>query len=119
MSWQPLDTPEGAEAPRCPAVETVIVPRTRDLGGFDVRRPSGSREGSSALRQAAFGVAWYMKRLSWLASPPLGVTTRSGGSAVTRTSPTALVQSASIDSLSSRSFSTAVTPAMPSDAIFL
>ena len=38
MSWQPAVDPscEGAEAPR--GVETVIVPRARDLGGFEVRR---------------------------------------------------------------------------------
>jgi redox-sensitive bicupin YhaK (pirin superfamily) len=38
MSWQPAAEPVG-ESVRCPALETVIVSRTRDLGdGFEVRR---------------------------------------------------------------------------------
>lgn len=38
MSWNPLldpDTPTGADVD---AIETLIVPRARDLGGFEVRR---------------------------------------------------------------------------------
>jgi redox-sensitive bicupin YhaK (pirin superfamily) len=44
MSWQPADEPS-AEPGRCPGLETVIAPRSRDLGGFDVRRvlPSARR----------------------------------------------------------------------------
>ena len=38
MSWQPASKPDETGAPSCKAVETVIVPRTRDLGGFEVRR---------------------------------------------------------------------------------
>ena len=38
MSWQPGSTPEIGPAPSCDPVETVIVPRARDLGGFEVRR---------------------------------------------------------------------------------
>ena len=38
MSWNPL-LPPGADAPDSPdGIETVIVPRARDLGGFEVRR---------------------------------------------------------------------------------
>ncbi len=37
MSWQPAAEPAIEPAP-CPGLETVIVPRTRDLGGFEVRR---------------------------------------------------------------------------------
>jgi redox-sensitive bicupin YhaK (pirin superfamily) len=38
MSWQPANDPN-AEAGPCPALEIVVVPRTRDLGdGFEVRR---------------------------------------------------------------------------------
>ena len=45
MSWQPARTPDEAEAPGSKAVEMVVVPRTRDLGGFEVRRvlPSTQR----------------------------------------------------------------------------
>jgi hypothetical protein len=45
MSWQPATTPDEADAPRCRPVELVVVPRTRDLGGFEVRRvlPSAQR----------------------------------------------------------------------------
>ena len=44
MSWQPAVDPscEGAEAPR--GVETVIVPRAHDLGGFEVRRALPAKE---------------------------------------------------------------------------
>lgn len=44
MSWQDCDQPE-AVAGICNAIETRIVPRVRDLGGFEVRRvlPSGQR----------------------------------------------------------------------------
>jgi len=38
MSWQPCDDPKPGDAASCDAVEQVIVPRARDLGGFEVRR---------------------------------------------------------------------------------
>ena len=46
MSWQPGATPDDGPAPSCDPVETVIVPRARDLGGFEVRRvlPSAQRQ---------------------------------------------------------------------------
>ncbi|MGH8718777.1 MAG: pirin family protein, partial [Burkholderiales bacterium] len=45
MSWQLALEPEVSAAPGCEALETVIVPRSRDLGGFEVRRvlPSAQR----------------------------------------------------------------------------
>jgi redox-sensitive bicupin YhaK (pirin superfamily) len=45
MSWLP-DQPPVVEAAPCPALETVIVARPRDLGGFAVRRalPATSRQ---------------------------------------------------------------------------
>jgi hypothetical protein len=46
MSWQPANEADNADPADCPPVETVIVPRSRDLGGFDVRRalPSTKRQ---------------------------------------------------------------------------
>lgn len=46
MSWQPAAAPEAGEVPSCDPVEIVIVPRARDLGGFEVRRalPSARRQ---------------------------------------------------------------------------
>jgi len=46
MSWQPADEAMATSPGDCPPVETVIVPRSRDLGGFDVRRalPSTRRK---------------------------------------------------------------------------
>ncbi|MEZ5907474.1 MAG: pirin family protein [Hyphomicrobiaceae bacterium] len=46
MSWQPCDDPKPGNARSCDAIETVIVPRARDLGGFEVRRalPSAGRK---------------------------------------------------------------------------
>jgi redox-sensitive bicupin YhaK (pirin superfamily) len=46
MSWQPAEDPKPGDAFACSAIETVIVPRARDLGGFEVRRalPSARRQ---------------------------------------------------------------------------
>jgi hypothetical protein len=46
MSWQPTDDPRPGDALSCEAIEHVIVPRARDLGGFEVRRalPSAARQ---------------------------------------------------------------------------
>jgi redox-sensitive bicupin YhaK (pirin superfamily) len=38
MSWQPGQDPIPGDKSSCDAIEQVIVPRTRDLGGFEVRR---------------------------------------------------------------------------------
>lgn len=38
MSWNPALTPDFPDPTRLDAVETVIVPRARDLGSFEVRR---------------------------------------------------------------------------------
>jgi redox-sensitive bicupin YhaK (pirin superfamily) len=45
MSWLSAEEPEARTAPGCRALETVIVPRPRDIGGFAVRRvlPSAER----------------------------------------------------------------------------
>ena len=46
MSWQPAEDPALGDRRACDAIETVIVPRARDLGGFEVRRalPSPRRQ---------------------------------------------------------------------------
>jgi redox-sensitive bicupin YhaK (pirin superfamily) len=46
MSWQPAQDPTPGDQLSCDAIETVIVPRARDLGGFEVRRalPSSERQ---------------------------------------------------------------------------
>lgn len=38
MSWNPTLEPQCPEAGRLDDIETLIVPRTRDIGGFEVRR---------------------------------------------------------------------------------
>ncbi len=38
MSWMPSDDPMLGDAQSCDALELVVVPRARDLGGFSVRR---------------------------------------------------------------------------------
>jgi len=38
MSWNPALEPTLPDATALEAIETVIVPRSRDLGGFSVRR---------------------------------------------------------------------------------
>jgi hypothetical protein len=46
MSWQPAADPKPGDRFSCAAIETIIVPRARDLGGFEVRRalPSAHRQ---------------------------------------------------------------------------
>ena len=46
MSWQPGSNPIIGDQKSCDALETIIVPRVRDLGGFEVRRalPSEQRQ---------------------------------------------------------------------------
>ncbi len=46
MSWQPCPDPIPGDARSCDLIETVIVPRARDLGGFEVRRalPSADKQ---------------------------------------------------------------------------
>ena len=45
MSWLPAEEPQTKMAPACRALETIVVPRPRDIGGFEVRRvlPSAER----------------------------------------------------------------------------
>jgi redox-sensitive bicupin YhaK (pirin superfamily) len=46
MSWQPCHDPIPGDRFSCDAIETIIMPRARDLGGFEVRRalPSAQRQ---------------------------------------------------------------------------
>jgi redox-sensitive bicupin YhaK (pirin superfamily) len=46
MSWQPSEDPVAGDRRSCDALDIVIVPRIRDLGGFNVRRalPSAKRQ---------------------------------------------------------------------------
>jgi len=46
MSWMPSQDPVLGDKRSCDALELVIVPRARDLGGFEVRRalPHGKRQ---------------------------------------------------------------------------
>ena len=46
MSWHPSEDPAPGDKFACDAIETIIVPRARDLGGFHVRRalPSAKRQ---------------------------------------------------------------------------
>lgn len=46
MSWLPTDDPRPGDKRACDALEQVIVPRARDLGGFSVRRalPAAGRQ---------------------------------------------------------------------------
>ncbi len=34
MSWNPAEDPKPGDKFACDAIETVIVPRARDIGGF-------------------------------------------------------------------------------------
>jgi hypothetical protein len=43
MSWQSCPDPAPGDMSVATSIETAIVPRARDLGGFDVRRALPSR----------------------------------------------------------------------------
>lgn len=46
MTWHPAEDPIPGDKKACDAIETIIVPRARDLGGFEVRRalPSARKQ---------------------------------------------------------------------------
>lgn len=46
MTWHPAKDPIPGDKKSCEAIETIIVPRARDLGGFEVRRalPSARKQ---------------------------------------------------------------------------
>src|SRR3978361_400871 len=46
MSWHPAEDPKPGDRFSCDAIETMIVPRSRDIGRFEVRRalPSEQRQ---------------------------------------------------------------------------
>ncbi|MGE3829956.1 MAG: pirin family protein [Parvibaculaceae bacterium] len=46
MSWQQCPDPKPGDTFSCDAIETVIIPRAKDIGGFEVRRalPSARRQ---------------------------------------------------------------------------
>jgi redox-sensitive bicupin YhaK (pirin superfamily) len=46
MTWHPAKDPAPGDTKACDAIETIIVPRARDLGGFEVRRalPSAKKQ---------------------------------------------------------------------------
>lgn len=44
MSWMPADDPECNVLAEPELVETIVVPRAHDIGGFEVRRALPSRE---------------------------------------------------------------------------
>lgn len=47
MSWNPAIDPICPEDVESDAIETVIIPRSRDLGGFEVRRGLRHFDGSA------------------------------------------------------------------------
>jgi redox-sensitive bicupin YhaK (pirin superfamily) len=47
MTWQSAHEPDAMSAPGCKALERIIVPRPRDIGGFEVRRLLPSAEQQS------------------------------------------------------------------------
>src|SRR5690606_19677924 len=44
MSWQPCPDPVPGDARAADLIDTVIIPRARDIGGFEVRRALPSAE---------------------------------------------------------------------------
>ena len=41
MSWNPAINPNCPDAGQVDAIDTLIIPRARDIGGFEVRRARG------------------------------------------------------------------------------
>ena len=46
MSWQPAEDPKPGDHFFCDAIETMIIPRSRDIGSFEVRRAVCSSVGT-------------------------------------------------------------------------
>ena len=44
MSWLPAEEPQAKTVPACKALQSIVVPRPRDIGGFHVRRVLPSLE---------------------------------------------------------------------------
>ena len=44
MSWQACDDPKFGDSESCNLIDLVVVPRTADIGGFEVRRALPTRE---------------------------------------------------------------------------
>ena len=58
MSWQSCPDPALGNMDGTGAIETVIVPRTRDLGGFEVRRalPSSGKWSDLSFSSTRWGL---------------------------------------------------------------
>ena len=79
MSWQSAEEPETKMPSGCKALDRVIVPRPRDLGGFEVRRvlPALERRSVGPLLSRSHGTpdleaggASTCGRIRTSASPP-------------------------------------------------
>src|SRR3546814_13910867 len=80
MSWQPANEAACSVPDDCPTVETVIVPKSRDIGGFAVRRalPSSRRRMIGPFvffDQMGPGSLPKGKGLDVRPHPPLGLST--------------------------------------------
>ncbi len=64
MSWNPADDPQPGDKLACDAIETVIVPRARDLGSFEVRRalPSAKRQ---MVAPSSSSTRWDLPNSCW------------------------------------------------------
>ncbi len=68
MSWQPCDDPQPSDRQACDLIDVVIVPRARDLGGFEVRRALPWSDPSSSStrwdrRNSCLARAWMFARI--------------------------------------------------------
>ena len=68
MTWLAAEEPEAKTPPGCRALETIIVPRPRDIGGFEVRRvlprQSGEASGPSSSSTRWDLLSWRLARAS-------------------------------------------------------
>ena len=51
MSWNPALAPHMPDPTNPDAIETLIIPRARDLGGFEVRRALPAPKGQPGARK--------------------------------------------------------------------
>ena len=65
MSWNPALDPDCPTGDAVDAIETVIVPRARDLGDFEVRRALPAPARGLALWFPVFAVAVLVGAIGW------------------------------------------------------
>ena len=79
MSWNPALDPDCPTGDAVDAIETIIIPRARDLGGFEVRRASPAPQ-RQMVAVSSSSIRWVRPSScplwGWTCAPsPIGLAT--------------------------------------------